>query len=737
MKKLLAGILATTMSLACFAACDGGNSSVVYDVSKGADALFAKYDAEEIDSPRREDFTLVNTIVGSDGITYTVTWSIEDAADGVVTLTRGETNTTVDVNETLDEDATYTLKATVGAPDGTSKVETFYCTVEAAPSVVPVAITAKPAENTAYKLYVYQSNKSQDCYFAGMMDGYYFKTTEAAGEAVDVYVENVANSDLFNLYFTHVTDGKQYIGVEVSADGKHNNIVYKSTAPSSFSWNTDLETITTRIVDKDGKESDFYLGNYSTFTTISASTSDKASSSNVGGLVTLMNKNNLSPEYKIGQIKEVLNVQETHKLDKTVELPTADERYPDATIAWAVTGEGATLSDGNQLALTIPTTAATVTLTATISVGATNDTKTFTLTLGPVVTAPDATSAAAVVNAAFSLAENETLPGGNYTLTGVISKVNTAYSEEYSNVTVTITVEEKEIECYRLKGTGADVIKAGDTITVTGKIKNYNGKVEFDSGCTLDSYTAGQGGNQGGSGTNQAQTDIVDAAYALEEGQALDGTYTLTGVITSVDEAYSSQHNNVTVTFVVEGRETKPIKAYRLKGTGADEIAAGYTITVSGTLKNYYGTIEFDSGCTLDSFVYGEAPTVEGVTISFADKANRTEFDTAHQVWVQNGITVTNNKAASTSNVADYANPARFYKSSDLTIAYTGMTEIVIECNSAQYASALVASITDTSVTVTTFATSVTITFAQATNSWTIAALSAQVRINSITVSAN
>lgn len=494
MKKLLAGILATTMSLACLAACDGGNSSVVYDVSKGADALFAKYDAEEIDSPRREDFTLVNTIVGSDGITYTVTWAVEGAADGVVTLTRGETNTTVDVNETLDEDATYTLKATVSAPDGTSKVETFYCTVEAAPSVVPVAITAKPAENTAYKLYVYQSNKSQDCYFAGMMDGYYFKTTEAAGEAVDVYVENVANSDLFNLYFTHVTDGKQYIGVEVSADGKHNNIVYKSTAPSSFSWNTDLETITTRIVDKDGKESDFYLGNYSTYTTISASTSDKASSSNVGGLVTLMNKNNLSPEYKIGQIKEVLNVQETHKLDKTVELPTADERYPDATIAWAVTGEGATLSDGNQLALTIPTTAATVTLTATISVGATNDTKTFTLTLGPVVTAPDATSAAAVVNAAFSLAENETLPGGNYTLTGVISKVNAAYSEEYSNVTVTITVEEKEIECYRLKGTGADVIKAGDTITVTGKIKNYNGKVEFDSGCTLDSYTAGQGG---------------------------------------------------------------------------------------------------------------------------------------------------------------------------------------------------------------------------------------------------
>ena len=58
----------------------------------------------------------------------------------------------------------------------------------------------------------------------------------------------------------------------------------------------------------------------------------------------------------------------------------------------------------------------------------------------------------------------------------------------------------------------------------------------------------------------------------------------------------------------------------------------------------------------------------ETATISFADKAQRTTFTTSQQVWQQNGITVTNNKAASTNNVADYAKPARFYAGSNLIV---------------------------------------------------------------------
>ena len=57
----------------------------------------------------------------------------------------------------------------------------------------------------------------------------------------------------------------------------------------------------------------------------------------------------------------------------------------------------------------------------------------------------------------------------------------------------------------------------------------------------------------------------------------------------------------------------------------------------------------------------------ETATLSFANKAQRTSLSTSKQVWEQNGIKLTNDKGSSTSNVADYANPARFYKSSKIS----------------------------------------------------------------------
>lgn len=64
--------------------------------------------------------------------------------------------------------------------------------------------------------------------------------------------------------------------------------------------------------------------------------------------------------------------------------------------------------------------------------------------------------------------------------------------------------------------------------------------------------------------------------------------------------------------------------------------------------------------------------TVKEAAISFADKANRTEYSTSKQVWEQNGIKVTNEKAGSTTNVGDYANPGRFYKGSNVKIEAPG-----------------------------------------------------------------
>lgn len=108
------------------------------------------------------------------------------------------------------------------------------------------------------------------------------------------------------------------------------------------------------------------------------------------------------------------------------------------------------------------------------------------------------------------------------------------------------------------------------------------------------------------------------------------------------------------------------------ENTTADAIEGNITVTC-GDLSQVIAVSQLGASS-------GDAVAVEA-KISFADKANRTEYSTSKQVWEQNGIVVTNNKGASTSNVGDYANPARFYKSSNVTIQAPGeIISISIDC---------------------------------------------------------
>ena len=198
-----------------------------------------------------------------------------------------------------------------------------------------------------------------------------------------------------------------------------------------------------------------------------------------------------------------------------------------------------------------------------------------------------------ILDAAYKLEDGVAMTAPT-ALAGKIVSIDTAYSEEYKNITVTIVCDGKEdqkIQCYRLKGEGAATLAVGDKIGVYGTIKNYKGTIEFDAGCALIPYDAA------------AMARTVLSAYTLEDGLSIDSAKTLTGVISSIDTAYSEEYKNITVTIVVAGMENNAIQCYRLAGEGADTLAVGDTITVTGTLKNYKGTIEFDKGCTLDAIV--------------------------------------------------------------------------------------------------------------------------------------
>ena len=128
--------------------------------------------------------------------------------------------------------------------------------------------------------------------------------------------------------------------------------------------------------------------------------------------------------------------------------------------------------------------------------------------------------------------------------------------------------------------------------------------------------------------------------------------------------------------------------------------------------------------------------TVGGsATLSFADKAQRTVFNANQQVWVQNGVVLKNNKSASLSAVADYAKPVRFYAYSEVIVEYElgNITQIVFDCSSSSYATTLSKSI-GTTATTSVSSDKVIVTLDGTSNSFTIAKLTAQVRLDAITV---
>ena len=121
----------------------------------------------------------------------------------------------------------------------------------------------------------------------------------------------------------------------------------------------------------------------------------------------------------------------------------------------------------------------------------------------------------------------------------------------------------------------------------------------------------------------------------------------------------------------------------------------------------------------------------EEVTFSFANATQRVSQDNNSQVWKSGDVIFTNAKAASSSNVVNNTNPIRCYASSSITVEAPGnINKLVFVCNSSSYATALKNSITSGA---TVSGSNVTITTSGST-SYTIAKLSAQVRINSLTV---
>ena len=168
-----------------------------------------------------------------------------------------------------------------------------------------------------------------------------------------------------------------------------------------------------------------------------------------------------------------------------------------------------------------------------------------------------------------------------------------------------------------------------------------------------------------------------------------------------------------------------------LENTVAEAVEGEITVTC-GALTQVITVSQVAASASGDD----EEKTEVTAELTFA-AGNRTSKSDSQQVWEANGIKLVNDKGSSTSNVGDYTAPARFYKSSKITITAPGaITTIVFDCNSTSYASALKDSIpTGTVNEISVSSDKVTVILGGASADFVIASLTGgQVRMDGVTV---
>lgn len=110
--------------------------------------------------------------------------------------------------------------------------------------------------------------------------------------------------------------------------------------------------------------------------------------------------------------------------------------------------------------------------------------------------------------------------GTNVILVGKVTQINTEWSEQFGNITVTIADEAGTFYLFRLKAN----VKVGDELVVFGKVGSYNGSKQLAAGGTaiITKAAAEEGGNEGGNEGGETPTftsklEIVDAPVAGTE----------------------------------------------------------------------------------------------------------------------------------------------------------------------------------------------------------------------------
>lgn len=545
MKRALALILVLLLAVSVFAACkkkDGETETVAtQELVDGAADMLYEFNKPGDKNVKAADFTLP-TATEYEGLNITVTWTVEGGND-LVSVENGETTATVKVNKYAAEDTEFTLKGLVKCGEFEKEISFKYVIKE-----YVISDWAYWSENTkdvnmnikgiVVAKYPYNATNKNTGVFLQDLDGehgyfaYRLKCESEAAYNTDLAIGNIleinGTTSIYN-GFREMGAGCTYDVVK-NEDGTNKTAVITKIAldekiaaganldqyqgmigtitgfkVKSIEWNTALneETKVGSVyitVTKDAKDFKLYLStsNQLGFEDLKAEVAKVSIGYTVSVEGPLASYNGVQMYPCVGGITVTsTEVTAADKIDAeslavkfpvlvdeatSITLAATGATYTDVAFAWALNhGAAAAAIEEGKLNFTIPADSVeSVTLTLTMTCGEEEKTFTYNILVGELTPAN-------IVNAAYTLSGTSTLP--NMTLTGEIVKVDTAYSADFKNITVTIVAAglfDKPIQCFRAVAANADVditeLAVGNTITVTGTIKNYKGTIEFDAG---------------------------------------------------------------------------------------------------------------------------------------------------------------------------------------------------------------------------------------------------------------
>lgn len=683
MKRILAFVLLLIICAMTFTACQlpdelqsvidkiTGNEptvDVVYDLDGAVKYLVeTQYASWKKDNSTPSDVLLVPQVIVK-RVSYKVTWTCES---DILTITPNADGSSTIKMPRLAEEHNYSLIATVEDGNGNKETHQFDLVVPA--NLAGDAV--QPVVGTGYYLQIEQNAAKKVLFFNGKPESesktYRLAMTTNPSSAALVYVEAVEGVDgAYRLYFMN-GDVKTYLVVKEYTDddaapgaGK-GTLTWETETPAEY-YTYDANAKTFIHTDADGEDS-YYMGTYSTYETISVSNASYITGDSA-------NKVDAS-QFPVRFVTPESVPSHTCKYVDEVTAPTCTaDGY--TTHTCSICGDSYTDSETTKLGHNFVDKVCTNCGETEHTCADANGDFVCDVTDCDKQVLPEAGATLTIEQALKlgALFTKDTYTSGKYYVTGVIDKIT---QETYGNMvlkddkgnTLTIygtydaTGEKKYGE---MTGTKPVV---GDTITVYGIIGYYsapqlkNGWITAinpaEGGETPEQpgegggetpEQPGEGGNEGGETPSAPTTveEILNALYALADGETLAGEFTLTGKITNLDD-----WNNPTI--VVEGFDSKPVYCFKLKD---DRFVVGATITVSATtLKNYKGTYELE-GCTLVEITLPEGS--DDNTGSDVTTGNAYEYTFVSGVFTKDGTVALAGKNWTLTTVTSSGDAAYF-----------------------------------------------------------------------------